>query len=70
IMGYDQVMVMECGKVIEMGPPLELLENEHSAFHAMCQDTGEFELLKLLAQSAKALAESQSDPKKSKFSRI
>jgi len=42
---YDLVLVLQQGKVVEIGSPLELLENTGSAFRALAEQTGEFELL-------------------------
>lgn len=42
---YDLVLVLQQGKVVEFGSPLELLERTESAFRALAEQTGEFELL-------------------------
>ena len=40
IIDYDVVIVMANGKVKEIGPPRELLENEEGVFTAMVNATG------------------------------
>ena len=42
---YDLVLVLQQGKVVEFGSPLKLLERTGSAFRALAEQTGEFELL-------------------------
>ncbi|KAI8894377.1 P-loop containing nucleoside triphosphate hydrolase protein, partial [Globomyces pollinis-pini] len=45
IIDYDQVIVMDGGIVAEMGSPLELLSQEGSIFHKMCEESGDCEEL-------------------------
>ncbi|KAJ1916004.1 hypothetical protein H4219_004026 [Mycoemilia scoparia] len=46
VMKYDKILVMDQGRIVEMGSPLELINDEMSTFYMMCQNTGEFDRLK------------------------
>lgn len=44
-------MVLDKGRVKEYGRPLDLIENEGSAFHGLCMAQGQDEFDKLLAMA-------------------
>jgi ABC-type multidrug transport system fused ATPase/permease subunit len=48
IIDYDKVLVLDNGKVVEFGTPLELM-NLRGIFDNMCQETGEYESLSKIA---------------------
>lgn len=50
VIDYDKIIVMDKGKVAEMGSPLELLAMKNGMFSAMVEATGESAKLKLLAK--------------------
>ena len=52
IVDYDKVLVLEKGEVAEFGPPWELLKNEDGMFRAMCEKSGDLDVL--LDMAAKA----------------
>ena len=52
IVDYDKVIVLEKGELAEFGPPWELLKNEEGMFRAMCEKSGDLEIL--LSMAAKA----------------
>jgi ABC-type multidrug transport system fused ATPase/permease subunit len=54
IVDYDKVLVLDRGEVMEYGPPWELLDKEEGMFKSMCETSGEMELLREMAKSAKA----------------
>ncbi|KAJ3072963.1 hypothetical protein HDU98_002550 [Podochytrium sp. JEL0797] len=50
IADYDKILVLEKGRVIQFGTPLELMEQEGGVFRHMCQDSGEFDALFAMAK--------------------
>jgi ABC-type multidrug transport system fused ATPase/permease subunit len=51
IIDYDKVLVLEKGRVIEYGSPLDLIQRSPvGVFKSMCEETGEFEELIELAK--------------------
>ncbi|ORY48132.1 P-loop containing nucleoside triphosphate hydrolase protein, partial [Rhizoclosmatium globosum] len=52
IIDYDRIIVLDHGKVIENGSPLELIERKDGAFRKMCEETGEFDELVAIAKTA------------------
>lgn len=44
-------MVLERGKLMEYAPPLELLNDPNSLFHALCKKTGALEQLRETASN-------------------
>lgn len=44
-MDYDRVLVMDDGKVLEFGPPKELLATQGGAFREMCRQSADWLLL-------------------------
>ncbi len=54
VIDYDKIIVLEQGRVKEMGTPLELITNTNGAFQRMCVESGEYqELLKMAIQTSK-----------------
>ena len=49
----DKILVLGEGKVLEFDTPWNLLEREEGEFTDLCRRSGEFDLLKKLAQEAK-----------------
>ncbi|KAK9458848.1 uncharacterized protein V1516DRAFT_629966 [Lipomyces oligophaga] len=52
IIDYDAILVMDNGKIIEHGTPMELISKDGSLFRSMCANSGEFEELELLARAS------------------
>ncbi|KAH6566012.1 hypothetical protein BASA60_009663 [Batrachochytrium salamandrivorans] len=53
IIDYDKVLVLDQGKVLEYGSPIDLIENSSvAAFRKMCEETGEYDDLVQLARDA------------------
>jgi ABC-type multidrug transport system fused ATPase/permease subunit len=40
IVNYDRVMVMDAGRIAEIGPPKELFDDKTSVFSGMCSESG------------------------------
>ena len=51
LMVSDKVLVLEKGRVLEYGRPVELMLDVGSAFRALCRAQGEEEYEKLLAMA-------------------
>ena len=51
IIDYDKIIVMDKGKVSEMGSPSELLKNELGLFSAMVEATGQESAMQLKMQA-------------------
>ncbi|WFD25644.1 hypothetical protein MNAN1_000607 [Malassezia nana] len=51
IIDYDKVLVLGQGKVIEFDSPHALLSDSSSAFHGLCERTGELDQLLAMAQN-------------------
>ena len=49
---YDKVLVMDRGRIVEDGTPLELLKTQGGVFQGMAMQTGEFDALMTLAMEA------------------
>ena len=49
IAGFDKVLVLDKGKVLEYDSPLELMQKEGTAFRGLCMAQGQDEFDKLLA---------------------
>jgi ABC-type multidrug transport system fused ATPase/permease subunit len=47
-MTSDRVLVLDKGKVLEYGKPVDLMRDHDSAFHGLCMAQGEEEYRKLL----------------------
>ncbi|KAK9477077.1 P-loop containing nucleoside triphosphate hydrolase protein [Lipomyces japonicus] len=52
IIDYDMILVLDDGKVIEYDKPFLLLQNKDSSFRAMCESSGELDILINLAENA------------------
>ncbi|SCV74803.1 BQ2448_7832 [Microbotryum intermedium] len=52
VIDFDRILVLEHGKVVEFDAPINLLENEKSAFYDLCQSSGNFDELKQAAAGA------------------
>ncbi|KAJ3301064.1 hypothetical protein HDU76_005854, partial [Blyttiomyces sp. JEL0837] len=53
VMDYDRVIVLDHGKIIENGKPLDLIEKSSvKAFRKMCEESGEFDELLAIARRA------------------
>lgn len=52
IIDFDKVLVLDHGCVLEYDTPAALIARDDSAFAALCRKSGEFELLKELADKA------------------
>ena len=53
IIDYDKVLVLEKGEVAEFGPPWELIAKGDGMFRAMCEMSGELEVLIEMAEKAR-----------------
>ncbi|GAA6053294.1 hypothetical protein JCM3770_006670 [Rhodotorula araucariae] len=51
---YSKILVLDHGRVVEYDSPAALLARDDSAFAALCRKSGEFELLKEMADKAAA----------------
>lgn len=49
---YDNVLVMDQGRVAECAPPFELIQKENSIFRQMCTTSGDFDELYACARDA------------------
>jgi ABC-type multidrug transport system fused ATPase/permease subunit len=52
IMHYDRVLVLDKGRVLEYGKPVDLMRDHESAFHGLCMAQGEEEYKKLLGMAS------------------
>ncbi|KAJ3094871.1 hypothetical protein HDU97_007515 [Phlyctochytrium planicorne] len=50
IVDYDRVVVLDAGQVVENASPFELIENGDGVFRKMCEETGEFDDLVVIAK--------------------
>ena len=50
---YDAVLVMDQGRVVEYGHPSDLISNNTSVFHQMCQRSGNFDELEEIAKTSR-----------------
>ena len=51
---YDQILVLGDGKVLEYGPPAELLEKEGGVFLSMVNETGPLMAAELIRMAKSA----------------
>ncbi|KAK9763135.1 Transporter of the ATP-binding cassette (ABC) [Basidiobolus ranarum] len=51
IIDYDKIIVMDHGKLIEYDTPYNLIQDQKSMFHSMCQKSGEFDSLYEVAKA-------------------
>lgn len=54
VIEYDQVLVLDHGRVKEMGEPAKLLQDPSSFFYRLCKDAGPAEFKYLVAMAGKA----------------
>ncbi|BGP50526.1 Transporter of the ATP-binding cassette (ABC) [Rhodotorula kratochvilovae] len=54
VVDYTKILVLDQGRVVEFDTPSSLLAREDSAFTALCRKSGEFDLLKEMADEAAA----------------
>jgi ABC-type multidrug transport system fused ATPase/permease subunit len=53
VIDYDKILVLDKGRVMEYGQPIDLIENSRiGMFRSMCEETGEFEELREMAREA------------------
>ncbi|GAA5828043.1 hypothetical protein JCM11251_005706 [Rhodosporidiobolus azoricus] len=52
IIDYDRILVLDHGVVQEYDTPLALLDKEQGAFAALCKKSGEFDVLRQMAEQA------------------
>lgn len=52
IVDYDKVLVLDKGRLVEYGPPWELLQQEEGWFRGMCETSGDGEALMEIAMEA------------------
>jgi ABC-type transport system involved in cytochrome bd biosynthesis fused ATPase/permease subunit len=52
IIDFDKVLVLDAGEVVEYDTPLNLLDKEGSAFASLCRKSGEWDVLKGMAEKA------------------
>ncbi|KAJ3403849.1 hypothetical protein HDU80_003663 [Chytriomyces hyalinus] len=57
VVDYDRVLVLDLGKVVEYGTPLELINNDAGSgyFRKMCEDSGEMNELIRIAERAEEM---------------
>ena len=55
----DKILVLGNGNVLEFDTPWNLLEKEDSEFSELCRRSGEFDLLKELAEEARIAKEGE-----------
>ncbi|KAK4703719.1 hypothetical protein P7C70_g2503, partial [Phenoliferia sp. Uapishka_3] len=51
IIDYDKILVLDQGEVVEFDTPWNLLARESSSFYSLCQKSGEFDSLLVLANA-------------------
>ncbi|RKP08430.1 P-loop containing nucleoside triphosphate hydrolase protein [Thamnocephalis sphaerospora] len=52
IIDYDKVLVMDAGRLVEYDSPYALIQRPTSLFRQLCERSGEFDMLQLLAKAA------------------
>lgn len=52
IIDYDRILVMDAGKVVEYDDPYVLIADKSSLFYSMCENSGELDVLTLLAKES------------------
>ncbi|KAF8475804.1 P-loop containing nucleoside triphosphate hydrolase protein [Kalaharituber pfeilii] len=57
VVGYDRILVLGDGKVVEYGRPWDLLCKEEGAFKAMVRESGEEDVLRSMAKEAAGVTE-------------
>jgi ABC-type multidrug transport system fused ATPase/permease subunit len=54
-MNSDRVLVLDKGRVLEYGKPVDLMRDQSSAFHGLCMAQGQKEYGKLLAMASEEI---------------
>ncbi|KAJ3103158.1 hypothetical protein HDU97_010366, partial [Phlyctochytrium planicorne] len=57
IVDYDRVIVLDAGQVVENASPFELIEKGDGVFKKMCEETGEFDDLVVIAKGRHMIAQ-------------
>ncbi|KAL9545898.1 hypothetical protein MBANPS3_006918 [Mucor bainieri] len=57
VIEYDRILVLDHGEILEFASPLDLLQDENSAFYKMCRNSGEFDNLLELARAKHQLVD-------------
>ncbi|OAD04591.1 hypothetical protein MUCCIDRAFT_139587 [Mucor lusitanicus CBS 277.49] len=57
VIEYDRILVLDHGEILEFASPLDLLQDEDSAFYKMCRNSGEFDNLLQLAKAKHQLVD-------------
>ncbi|KAJ3094872.1 hypothetical protein HDU97_007516 [Phlyctochytrium planicorne] len=57
IVDYDRVIVLDAGQVVENASPFELIEKGDGVFRKMCEETGEFDDLIVIAKGRHLIAQ-------------
>ncbi|GAN05680.1 ABC bile acid transporter, the ATP-binding cassette [Mucor ambiguus] len=57
VIEYDRILVLDHGEILEFASPLDLLQDEDSAFYKMCRNSGEFDNLLELAKAKHQLVD-------------
>jgi ABC-type transport system involved in cytochrome bd biosynthesis fused ATPase/permease subunit len=63
VIDFDKILVLNAGEVVEYDEPLKLLEREGGAFASLCRKSGEWDVLKEVAEKA---AKAREEAKKGK----
>jgi len=53
VVAFDAVVVLDAGAVVECAPPADLIEDEASAFFALCARSGDLDDLRAAARAAR-----------------
>ncbi|KAK7205781.1 P-loop containing nucleoside triphosphate hydrolase protein [Myxozyma melibiosi] len=52
IIDYDRILVLDAGKIVEFATPFELIAKEGGVFRGMCESSGEFDVLREMAEQS------------------
>eukprot|EP01083_Nonionella_stella_P113871 336090_1 len=64
ILGYDRILVLGTGKVLEFGKPKELLSNENGHFTSMLQSAGDCNIDTIVPKRNNTCPEEELDTKR------
>ena len=62
VIGYDKVMYMDHGKIMELDEPAKLLDDKSSHFYRLCKQTGPAEFQFLVEAAKQAASKRQAPP--------